>query len=406
MNLTEFNDDFSREVYEQTYRFGDETIDQTHYRVAAELAKVEDDKELWTEKFASALRNFAFVPGGRITSNAGTGLKGTTYINCFVDGFVGEDQDSMDSIMTALRRQAMILKSEGGYGFCADVLRPRGGFIAGIGNESPGSIKMLDMWDTQSEVITAGSGKKSTHKNAKQKIRKGAQMVTMSCWHPDVEEFITAKQTPGRLTKFNMSVLITDEFMKAVDEDSDWDLIFPDYAAAGDKYKTEWNNGDINSWKAKGLPINVYKTLKAKSLWDLIMNSTYSRNEPGVLFVDTINRLNNLQYCENINSTNPCVSGDTIIITDKGNMTMFELVDRIKDNENIKALSYNTETNITEYKQIIFGDKTRENANVIEIELDNGNKLKLTPDHKVYTENRGYVNASDLTEDDILIITE
>jgi ribonucleoside-diphosphate reductase alpha chain len=113
-------------------------------------------------------------------------------INCYVDGFIGEDQDSMESILDTLRRQALILKSEGGYGFCSDVMRPRGAFIRGIGNESPGAVKMLDMWDTQSSVITAGSGNKNTHKNGKGKIRKGAQMVTMSCFS-DTTEVLTDK---------------------------------------------------------------------------------------------------------------------------------------------------------------------------------------------------------------------
>lgn len=184
--LTKFIDEFSEEVFRQTYKFGDEDINGTHLRVATELAKLEPDKS-WIEKFQYALKDFKFVPGGRIISNAGTGLKGTTYINCFVDGFIGEDQDSMDSIMDALRRQALILKSEGGYGFCADTLRPKGAFIHGIGNETPGAIRMLDMWDTQSAVITAGSGKKSEKKGAKQKIRKGAQMVTLSCFSESTE---------------------------------------------------------------------------------------------------------------------------------------------------------------------------------------------------------------------------
>lgn len=305
-SLTKFIDEFSKEVFEQTYKFGDETIDDTHRRVAEELSKVEKDRDFWKEKFLYALRDFKFVPGGRITSNAGTGLKGTTYINCFVDGFTGEDQDSMEGIMEALKRQALILKSEGGYGFCIDTIRPRGSFIYGIGNETPGPVKMLDMWDTQSAVITAGSGRKSDKKQAKQKIRKGAQMVTMSCWHPDIEEFITAKQTPGRLTRFNMSVLITDDFMKAVENDDNWDLIFPDYENCKEEYKKYWINGNIKLWKQKNLPVKIYKTIKARYLWDLIMNSTYNRNEPGVLFIDTINRLNNLNYCEHINATNPC----------------------------------------------------------------------------------------------------
>ena len=303
---TKFNNEFSQEIYEQTYKFGDENINDTHLRVAEDLASVEEDTELWTEKFLYALEDFKFVPGGRITSNAGTGLKGTTYINCFVDGFSGKDQDSMEGILDTLRRQALILKSEGGYGFCADVMRPRGAFVRGIGNESPGAVKMLDMWDTQSAVITAGSGQKSKRKDAKQKIRKGAQMVTMSCWHPDVEEFITSKQTAGRLTKFNMSVLITDELMKAVKNKQPWSLEFPDYERHSKEYKNEWN-GNIKEWKALGYGTTIFKTFEdANELWDVIMQSTYNRNEPGVLFSDTMNKLNNLYYNEFISATNPC----------------------------------------------------------------------------------------------------
>jgi len=303
---TEFVDEFSKEIYEQTYKYGDEDINGTQLRVAKDLASIETDPEYWTQKFLWALEDFKFSPGGRITSNAGTGLKGTTYINCFVDGFMGEDQDSMEGILDTLRRQALILKSEGGYGFCADVMRPRGAFINGIGNESPGSVRMLDMWDTQSGVITEGSGNKTKNEKGKIKIRKGAQMVTMSCWHPDIEEYITSKQTPGRLTKFNMSVLITDDLMNAVKNNEPWNLEFPDYDKHVSEYKKEWD-GNINKWKALGYDTVIYKTYEnANELWDVIMTSTYTKNEPGVLFVDTMNRLNNLNYCEYISSTNPC----------------------------------------------------------------------------------------------------
>lgn len=306
---TTFIDEFSEEVFNQTYKFeGEINIDDRHLAVAKDLADVEEPEvqEYWQEKFLDILQNFKFVPGGRITSNAGTGLKGTTYVNCFVSGFRGEDQDSMESIMDELRRQALILKSEGGYGFCADVLRPRGGYVSGIGGESPGAVKLLEMWDTQSSVITAGSGIKKTTQKGKTKIRKGAQMVTMSVFHPDIEEFITAKQTPGRLTKFNMSVLASDAFMKAVETGAAWNLEFPDFENAKADYKKYWD-GDLDSWKARGLPVKIFKTFEnANELWDLIMKSTYNRNEPGVLFVDTINQLNNLYYMERINATNPC----------------------------------------------------------------------------------------------------
>lgn len=306
---TIFIDEFSQEVFESTYKFANESdINERHMAIAMDIASVEKEESrgFWTEQFLDLLENFKFLPGGRITSNAGTGLRGTTYINCFVSGFRGEHQDSMESIMDELRRQALILKSEGGYGFCADVMRPRGAYVNGIGGDSPGAVRLLDMWDTQSSVITAGSGFKKDQNKGKQKIRKGAQMVTMSVYHPDIEEFITAKQTPGRLTKFNMSVLVTDDFMHAVENEEPWNLEFPDIENAKEAYDRHWD-GNLRAWKERGLPTKIYKTFsRAGELWDVIMRSTYNRNEPGVLFQDTINKLNNLYYTEHINATNPC----------------------------------------------------------------------------------------------------
>ena len=187
MNTTNFTNDFSKEIYEQTYRLNNETIDTTLERIALGLSEVEVEKDYWYEKFLYALQDFKVVPGGRIISNIGSKLKGTTAINCFVSGFSGEDQDSMEGIFAELRRQGLILKSEGGYGFNIDVLRPRYSYIEGIGNESPGAVAMLEMWDTQSRVITQGSGKVSDKKNAKSKIRKGAQLVCMSCFSSTTE---------------------------------------------------------------------------------------------------------------------------------------------------------------------------------------------------------------------------
>lgn len=306
---TQFNNDFSNEVFNLTYRYENESdINDRHLAVALDLASIEkpSEQKYWTSQFLDLLEDFKFVPGGRITSNAGTGLTGTTYINCFVSGFRGMNQDSMESIMDELKRQALILKSEGGYGFCADVLRPRGAYVDGIGGDSPGSVKLLEMWDTQSAVITAGSGQKKEIQKGKKKIRKGAQMVTMSVFHPDIEEFITAKQTPNRLTKFNMSVLVSDNFMNAVENNMPWHLEFPDYEIAKQQYKECWD-GNIKTWKEKGLPVKIYKEYEdANILWNLVMNSTYNRNEPGILFVDTINKMNNLYYDEHINATNPC----------------------------------------------------------------------------------------------------
>jgi ribonucleoside-diphosphate reductase alpha chain len=310
--MTKFNNDFSKEVYEDTYHFEgndvvkpDGNINGTQSRVAAGAAKAEkkESRGNYAKKFLEIQQDFAFVPGGRITSNAGTSLKGTTMINCFVSGPGGTDQDSIKGIMRELSKQAFILKSEGGYGFCSDFMRPRGAYINGIGVESPGAVEMLHMWDTQSSVITKGAGVKKKNKKGKNKIRKGAMMVTMSVWHPSIREFITAKQESGELTKFNMSVLVPDNFMKAVKKNKKWKLEFPQ--TDHERYEEEWD-GNLELWKEKGYPTEVYEEVDAMEIWDLIMTSTYTRNEPGILFVDTINRKNNLKYCEHITATNPC----------------------------------------------------------------------------------------------------
>jgi len=302
--MTAFTNEFSKSQWASKYKFeGEETVDDTFRVVARAIAEPEKDKEFWTEKFYNLLEGFKFIPGGRVLSNAGRGLKGTTLLNCYVDGFTGEDQDSIEGIYNAVFRQAKTLQSEGGYGFCADVMRPRGANIAGIANQSPGAVKFLELWDKSSEIITAGSGNKSG-KGEKAFIRKGAQMVTMSIWHPDVEEFITVKETAGKLSKFNMSVLINDRFMEAVEKDTDWRLVYPDYKKYPEEYKLYWD-GNLDKWE-EDYEVVVYKKVKARYLWELITHRTYVRNEPGVLFVDTMNRMNNLWYTEFINATNPC----------------------------------------------------------------------------------------------------
>lgn len=395
---SQFTNDLSKEVYETTYRYGDETIEDTQHRVAYDIASVEVDRDFWTTKFIDILKDFKFVPGGRILSNAGVGLKGTTYINCFVDGFVGKDPDSMNGISNALSRQAQILKSEGGYGFCADVMRPRGGFIDGIANETPGAVRMLDMWNTQSYVITAGSGKKSDSKKSKQKIRKGAQMVTLSCWHPDIEEFITAKQTSGRLDKFNMSVLITDDFMNAIVNNDEWNLYFPDFDKVKGTYEDEWD-GNIKKWIDGGHPIKIYKTYKnANELWDLIMKSTYNRNEPGVLFIDVINRFNNLYYLEYISATNPCVVGDTLIAVADGRNAV-SIKQLTKEGKDIPVYSTNKDGRI----EIKWGRNPRltgKKKEVWKLTLDDGSEFISTPTHNIYLKNNTYKELKDLKEGD------
>jgi ribonucleoside-diphosphate reductase alpha chain len=332
--MTTFTNDFSREIYEQTYRMGDEDINATQKRVANYLASIEKDPK-YSAEFLWALENFKFVPGGRITSNAGLDLQGTTLINCFVSAPEGEDIDSMAGIHRELGNQMMILKCEGGYGFCASFMRPRGSFVEGIANFSPGAVEMLNIWDASSSTITAGPGTQYKNKKAKGKIRKGAQMVTLHCWHPDICEFVLAKQQPGRLTKFNMSVLITDSFMDAVKNNKAWNLEYPDYSYSlevKEKYKKIWD-GDLAKWKDADLPVKIYQSYEnANELYNIIMESTFNRNEPGVLFIDTINKLNNLYYCESIKATNPCgeqaLPPGGVCLLGSINLTQFVLIEK------------------------------------------------------------------------------
>ncbi len=300
-----FKQSISEKVWYDNYKWeSDNDFSDTMRRVAKAVASAEKDQTTYEEEFYSMLINKLYVPGGRVLSNAGTGLKETSLINCFVSGFRGKHIDSIKSIYEELARQAQILKSEGGYGFCINPLRPRGAFIRGVGIESPGAVEFLKLWDTSSAVITGGSKTNKKSSKGKNKARKGAMMVTMSIDHASIEEFITAKRTPGNLEKFNMSVLITDEFMDAVDNHKSWDIIFPE--TSFERYNDEWD-GNLRRWKAKGYPFNIYKHYEdANELWDMILHSAYHHNEPGVIFIDRVNALNNLYYCEEINSPNPC----------------------------------------------------------------------------------------------------
>lgn len=322
-NNTRFEDDFSQEVWQSTYKHHtDQSVDDTLKRVSKAVASVEKNKDLrqeWEDKFYDMLSGFKVTVGGRIYSNAGTEFTGTTLANCFVGVKPQHDQDSLDGILDVLRAQAKTLKSEGGWGMNFSFIRPRGSFIHGIGVETPGAVKYMELFDKSSDIITSGSGLKSKNKKAKGKIRKGAMMGGLSVWHPDIEEFIEAKLAEGRLSKFNLSVNCTNEFMdkvikakeivksnpELVSETLKWDLIFPD--TQHEKYKTEWD-GNIDKWKQKGYPVIVHKTVNILDLWGKIMKSTYTRNDPGVLFCDVANKTHCWNYGKNsdIQITNPC----------------------------------------------------------------------------------------------------
>ncbi len=241
----------------------DGTVEDTWRRIARALAEVETDKAAWEEKFYHALEDFKYLPAGRITAGAGTG-RTVTLFNCFVMGTV---PDSMSGIFDALKEAALTMQQGGGIGYDFSTIRPRGAEVKGVAADASGPLSFMDVWDAMCRTImSAGS-------------RRGAMMATMRCDHPDVEAFIEAKRDPARLRMFNLSVLVTDPFMDAVKADGPWDLVF------GGK---------------------VYRTVQARDLWNKIMRNTYDFAEPGVIFIDRINKMNNLGYAETIAATNPC----------------------------------------------------------------------------------------------------
>ena len=268
--MTRFSAPIAEQIWDMKYRFKesdgtpiDASVEDSWRRIARALAVPEKDPAHWEEKFYGALENFRYLPAGRITAGAGT-ARAVTLFNCFVMGTV---PDSMSGIFDMLKEAALTMQQGGGIGYDFSTIRPRGAEVKGVAADASGPLSFMDVWDAMCRTImSAGS-------------RRGAMMATMRCDHPDVEAFITAKSDPARLRMFNMSVLVTDPFMEAVKADGSWDLVFKD---------------------------KVYKTVQARDLWNAIMKSTYEQAEPGVIFIDRINQMNNLGYCENISATNPC----------------------------------------------------------------------------------------------------
>ncbi|MFT6558072.1 adenosylcobalamin-dependent ribonucleoside-diphosphate reductase [Sneathiella sp.] len=260
----------SQQIWDMKYRFKsadnkqvERSIEDTWKRIAKALAAPEKSPKKWEKAFYEALEDYKFLPAGRIIAGAGTKRK-VTLFNCFV---MGDIPDDMSSIFDNLKEAALTMQQGGGIGYNFSTLRPKGAPVHGMGSDASGPLSFMDVWDSMCRTImSAGS-------------RRGAMMATMRCDHPDIQDFITAKREPGRLRMFNLSVLVTDAFMEAVKKNDSWDLVFEG---------------------------TLYKTVSARTLWDEIMRSTYAFAEPGVIFIDRINRRNNLHYAETISGTNPC----------------------------------------------------------------------------------------------------
>lgn len=287
-----FNAGISRHLWETRYRHHgsgapERGLEDTWRRVARALAAAEREPGLWEERFLSALRDFRFLPGGRILAGAGTPLR-VTLFNCFVMGLI---EDSLDGIFEALKEGALTMQQGGGVGYDFSTLRPRGTPAARAGTIASGPVSFLRVWDSMcATVLSTGA-------------RRGAMMATLRCDHPDIETFLEAKSEPGALTHFNLSVQVTDDFLKAVEADDDWPLVFP--AAAHGK---ETEGTILRRWTgaAGPVPCRVLRVVPARDLWEKLLRASYERAEPGVLFVDRINRWNNLWYREHLTATNPC----------------------------------------------------------------------------------------------------
>ena len=265
--MSRFSAPIAEAIWDMKYRFKqadgtpvDLSVEDSWRRVARALSASEPEREA---EFYAALEDFKFLPAGRILAGAGT-ARNVTLFNCFVMGTV---PDSMGGIFDQLKEAALTMQQGGGIGYDFSTIRPKGADVKGVAADASGPLSFMDVWDAMCRTImSAGS-------------RRGAMMATMRCDHPDIEGFIAAKADAARLRMFNMSVLVTDAFMAAVEADGPWELTFGG---------------------------QVYHTIQARDLWNKIMRATYDYAEPGVIFIDRINAMNNLAYCETIAATNPC----------------------------------------------------------------------------------------------------
>jgi ribonucleoside-diphosphate reductase alpha chain len=303
----------SIDIWDKKYRLTskdgtpiDKSMDDTYKRVARALADVEqaDRREQWYGEFLWALRHGA-IPAGRVTSNAGAleHKPATSTINCTVSGSI---RDSMDDILQKVHEAGLTLKAGCGIGYEFSTLRPRGAYVSGAGAYTSGPLSFMDIYDKMCFTVSSAGG------------RRGAQMGTFDIGHPDSMEFIRAKRENGRLRQFNLSLLITDEFMQAVKTGGDWPLAFPvtrreceaEQADLNDSAKFIWREWPVtDSYVSNEVGLvacKIYKTIPARRMWDVIMSSTYDFAEPGFILIDRVNEMNNNWWIENIRATNPC----------------------------------------------------------------------------------------------------
>ncbi len=403
--------DASMDIWDKKYRLKskdgkivDKDIDATYQRVAKALAEVEEpaQQEHWNEQFLWALRHGA-IPAGRITSNAGAQehKPATSTINCTVSGII---EDSMDDILNKVHEAGLTLKAGCGIGYEFSTLRTRGAYVSGAGAYTSGPLSFMDIYDKMCFTVSSAGG------------RRGAQMATFDVGHPDVMDFIRAKREAGRLRQFNLSLLITDEFIQAVRGDQDWKLAFPLQAKEVEEENIDLGDSDKVIWRewptTKDYVANedglvackVYRTIRAKHLWDMIMTSTYDFAEPGFILIDKVNEMNNNWFCENIRATNPCVTADTWVQTTDGPRQVRDLIA-----QPFKALVDGVEH--ASGKEGFFKTASKP---VVNLQTTEGHQLRLTIDHRVrrvthfsrYTTETEWCEAGQLREGDRVLLND
>ena len=397
----------SLDIWDQKYRLTakdgtaiDGSMDDTYKRVARALADVEKPelREPWYERFLWALRHGA-IPAGRVISNAGAleHKPATSTINCTVSGTI---TDSMDGILDKVHEAGLTLKAGCGIGYEFSTLRPRGAYVSGAGAYTSGPLSFMDIYDKMCFTVSSAGG------------RRGAQMGTFDVSHPDVKEFIGAKREDGRLRQFNLSLLITDEFMAAVEKDSDWPLVFPvnlkekDEVDLNDPTQVvwrDWPHTDLYVTREDGLvACKIFSHIRARQLWNRIMASTYDFAEPGFILIDRVNEMNNNWWCENIRATNPCVTADTRLATQYGMVRIGELhasQAALQVTADKRALGL--EGRGTETRAAVPAFCTAESARVYRVVSEDGYEIKATEWHDFYTD-RGKIKLRELTVGDSL----
>ncbi len=376
----------SEAVLLEKYAKGDEhCIADVNRRVARALAQAEapEQRERWEERFAQALAG-GFIPAGRIQSAAGTDLA-ATLINCFVQPVgdsISQVDDGHPGIYTALTEAAETMRRGGGVGYDFSRIRPRGAWVGSTRSSASGPVSYMHVFDQSCQTVESAGA------------RRGAQMGVLRCDHPDIEEFIHAKDH-GALKNFNISVGVTDAFMQALRADAEFELVHRAEPGAAQKAAGAYR-------QSSGQGLWVYRKVRARDLWEQVMRSTYDHAEPGVLFLDAINRDNNLAYCESIAASNPCVTADTWVMTSEGARQVQDLIGK-PFSAIVEGRAYPSESTG------FFATGTKP---VFRLRTRAGHDLRLTPDHRVrrvrrktpYTIEPEWVRADQLVPGDELLL--